>query len=702
MEANEKTSSKLSTMVSLNEIFPNARIIKLKGWVRQNQKYNEAKTPYGETWEYLKNEAEIIRWLAFKGWVGAVIPANRIVIDIDDLYSGEMVKKLLDAEEIRHHCIRTPNGYQFIFKSSEQMTKSIKNITKNFTQIGVVIDTRVTEKGYVVFPSETTENRYIVSQDEELDELPYFLHPIVQMKSKGHKNYYEFPISLENGSRNDSLHKFACRLKVWGIPYDQAIKSMMLIYEHFMLNKTDFPEDHIEKLTKSAYEWEPDNPPIPNIDPNADEPENFYKYFSGENGKEAFVPKWLGDEIIEEYPLFYDGNYFYIYKNGVYQRDRGSILGKIIIQKLDKKFKKNRLVETLTYMQNKKWMTIEQINKNNDFINLQNGLLEWKTGVLHPHTPEYVSIVQLPIKYDETATCPKIDKFLSEVLPADSIPTIFEWFGYSLIPSTDYEKSTFLTGSGANGKSVLIKLYECFIGKNNISNVPLQELEDNRFKLAQLYGKLANVFADIPSSALKKTSVFKTVTSGDSCSAEFKGKDSFDFRPYARLLFSANEMPKSADLTDGFFRRLLVFNFPNKFGEGNLKKDPQLFNKISTETELSGLLNKALIGLQTLIKNGEFTINESTIEAIEQYKYDIDPLISFIEDECELDNQYHEVKQTVYEIYTWWTTRSGSKPLGRNKFYIRMEKSFNLKEMRTDPSSSRKWCGIRLKKERTF
>jgi len=305
----------------------------------------------------------------------------------------------------------------------------------------------------------------------------------------------------------------------------------------------------------------------------------------------------------------------------------------------------------------------------------------------------------LPIKYNEIATCPKIDKFLSEVLPADSIPTIFEWFGYSLIPFTDYEKATFFTGSGANGKSVLIKLYERFIGRNNISNVPLQELEDNRFKLAQLYGKLANVFADIPSSALKKTSVFKTVTSGDSCSAEFKGKDSFDFRPYARLLFSANEMPKSADLTDGFFRRLLVFNFPNKFGEGKLKKDPQLFNKISTETELSGLLNKALIGLQTLIKNGEFTINERTIEAIEQYKYDIDPLISFIEEECELDNQYHEVKQNLYDAYTWWATRSGSKALGRNKFYTRMEKSFNLKEVRIDPLAPRKWRGIRLREK---
>jgi putative DNA primase/helicase len=423
---------------------------------------------------------------------------------------------------------------------------------------------------------------------------------------------------------------------------------------------------------------------------------DYEKYFTREDGKEAFVPKWLGDEIIEEYPLFFDGSFFYIYKNGVYHRDRGSILGQIIINKLDVKFRKNRLLETLTYMQNKRWMNIKQIEPNKDIINLQNGLLEWKTGVLHPHTPEFISVVQLPIKYDPKATCPKIDKFLSEILPSDTLQTVYEWFGYCLIPSTEYEKTLFLTGSGANGKSVYIKLFEAFIGRENISNVPLQELEDNRFKLAQLYGKMANVFADIPSSALKKTSTFKTVTSGDSCSAEFKGKDSFDFRPFARLLFSANEMPKSADLTDGFFRRLLVFNFPNKFGEGGLKKDPHLLSKITTEAELSGLLNVALTGLKALNGQGEFTINESTIEAIEQYKYDIDPLISFVEEECELHKDYYEVKQNLYDQYVFWASRSGSKPLGRNKFYNRLEKSYNLREVRVSGKTPRKFVGIRL------
>ena len=102
-------------------------------------------------------------------------------------------------------------------------------------------------------------------------------------------------------------------------------------------------------MTESQHES--NNTNITNLEEKRNQkvkPINYQKYFTTEDGKEAFVPKWLGDEIIEEYPLFYDGSHFYIYKNGVYVRDNASILGQIIVYKLDKKFRKTRLSETLT------------------------------------------------------------------------------------------------------------------------------------------------------------------------------------------------------------------------------------------------------------------------------------------------------------------------------------------------------------------
>jgi hypothetical protein len=48
---------------------------------------------------------------------------------------------------------------------------------------------------------------------------------------------------------------------------------------------------------------------------------------------------------------------------------------------------------------------------------------------------------------------------------------------------------------------------------------------------------------------------FKALWAGDTLVAEYKFKDSFEFTPYARLVFSANHPPRSADSSHAFFRR---------------------------------------------------------------------------------------------------------------------------------------------------
>ena len=416
-------------------------------------------------------------------------------------------------------------------------------------------------------------------------------------------------------------------------------------------------------------------------------------YFGGDKGT-TFIPKWLGDDILREYPMFFDGNSFYVYRNGVYHRDQGGIIGRIVVDKLGDTFKSDRLKETQSYLKHKRWIKPEIMNNRADLINVKNGLLEWKTGVLHPHTPDYYSTIQLPITLDPAAEAPNIKKFLSEIVESDTIPTLYEWFGYSMIPSTRYEKAMILTGSGANGKSVFLKLYGLFMGDSNISHVDLQSLESNRFKLAQLQGKLANVYADISAQAMEKTNVFKTLVSGDKVSAEFKGSNSFDFVPFARLTFSANELPKSSDLTDGYFRRLIIVDFPNTFGKNGLEKDPHIMDKLSTEKELSGLLNLALEGLQRLEQNGKFSENQNTIDAIKEYKREIDPLVTFLEECCQVGEQYSASKQSLYDLYVNWTHRSGVKALGKTKFYKRLNASVELKEYRPSADADRRYKGI--------
>ncbi|MFD2446691.1 phage/plasmid primase, P4 family [Bacillus sp. CGMCC 1.16607] len=415
-------------------------------------------------------------------------------------------------------------------------------------------------------------------------------------------------------------------------------------------------------------------------------------YFEGK----TFIPSRLARDIMKNLKMIFDGSQLYLYENGVYRGTGEMIVRQEAMKKLVERFKKSHVTETIYYIETATYKEVDNVNKDDRFINVKNGLLDWRTGELNPHDPNIFTTIQLPVEYNPAAQCPNINHFLQTTVPIDTIPMLLEWFGYSMIPSTRFQKALMLTGSGNNGKSIFIDLFQRFLGTDNLSNIPLQDLEHNRFKLAQLYGKLANVFADIPATALDKSSIFKTVVTGDRVSAEFKGRDSFDFKPFSRLLFSANELPRSSDLTHGFFRRWLIVPFPHKFGEGGKPADINLLDKVTTKEELSGLLNLAIEGLRRLDKQKSFTVNETTTKATEDYKKEIDNVATFLDEMCIIgENQFVE-KQKIYNAYDRWCFDSGYKPLGKIKFFQRLEGKVNIVSYRSNSKAPWNYRNIGL------
>ena len=154
----------------------------------------------------------------------------------------------------------------------------------------------------------------------------------------------------------------------------------------------------------------------------------------------------------------------------------------------------------------------------------------WPTRDLQPHTSAVFTTVQLPILYDPDAPCPAFDKYLSTTFEPDDLPLIEEILGWCLVPDRRFEQAVMLTGEGENGKSVFLDLVGYLLGETNVSNVALQDLEENRFRAAELYGKLANVFADLDARGLQSSSMFKTLTTGDFVTAERKHAQPFRFR----------------------------------------------------------------------------------------------------------------------------------------------------------------------------
>jgi putative DNA primase/helicase len=195
---------------------------------------------------------------------------------------------------------------------------------------------------------------------------------------------------------------------------------------------------------------------------------------------------------------------------------------------------------------------------------------------------------------------------------------MIELAGYCLYRSYLLHSAWMLSGNGANGKSTYINLIKSFLGSTNVVSISLHELEENRFSKASLYGKLAKLYPDLPSRALYQTGVFKMCTGADPLTGEKKFRGAFNFMNVANFVFSANTVPRSpSDDSDAFFRRWIIIPFPNKFEGDN--RDERILAKLTTSTELSGLLSLALKALRELLRRGAFINDEPTEQKRTRY-----------------------------------------------------------------------------------
>lgn len=360
-----------------------------------------------------------------------------------------------------------------------------------------------------------------------------------------------------------------------------------------------------------------------------------------------------------------------------------------------------RLVEeTINKLRRKTYRKREDFDSDSSVLNLNNGLLNVDTFEFNPHSHEYLSLIQIPVSYDAGASCPSFARFLSEVVFKEDIPVIQEWFGYCLLKSYPAQKALLAVGDGGNGKSTLLGVLKAMLGIKNITSRSLQELELNRFAKADLFSKLANIYADLSDSALKSIGTFKMLTGGDPITAEHKFRNSFTFVNFAKLTFSANKVPEVYDDTTAFFRRWLIITFPNFF-EG--RADRNLLAKLTTPEEMSGVLNWVLEGLKRLRSNGfEFTNGKSVDQVREEYIRKSSPIRSFLMDCIESPAPTGQVlKEELYAAFVEYCSNMKLPVVGSDTFFKNLPMHVQVHTERVQvPGKDRRqrvFVGLRLK-----
>ena len=337
-----------------------------------------------------------------------------------------------------------------------------------------------------------------------------------------------------------------------------------------------------------------------------------------------------------------------------------------------------------------------------NLINLKNGIFDIRTKKLIPHDPKYLFFTKIPVNYDPNVDCPVIKKYLSEVLDEEQILIIQEWFGYALYREYFIKKALICVGEGDTGKSTLIRLFNALLGKNNISGVSLQSISSDKFSGSNLYNKHINLYDDLSFKDINDNGGFKIATGGGVMTGEKKFGDQFVFINYSKLTFACNKIPDVKESSDdAYFSRWIVIFFNVVIDPDN--QDRQLVHKMTTEEELSGLLNFALEGLERLLKNQKFSYDKNVNEIKTEMLRSASSTARFAFDGIEEATGEWVSKEDLYQAYKEYTHNNKIPVVSPKAFggKLPMLAPYIIDFKPKDPTNEKKqitaWRNVKLK-----
>lgn len=303
-------------------------------------------------------------------------------------------------------------------------------------------------------------------------------------------------------------------------------------------------------------------------------------------------------------------------------------------------------------------------------INLQNGTFYSKgaeRGIREYNRADFLRYV-LPFEYNPKATAPLFDKFLNRVLPDKDCQLILsEFIGWLFITGFKQEKALILYGTGANGKSVCFEIISALLGAENVSNYTMSNLcEENGYYRAMLVNKLLNYSSEIGGNRTNPDTI-KQLISGEPLSCRLPYGEPFILESgYAKLMFNANTLPKDTEQTNAYFRRFLIIPFTQTIPEA--EQDKNLAQRI-IDSELSGIFNWVLAGLDRLLKNQKFTNSEVVNETLKSYRLQSDTVQMFLSDENYVKSETTNTQQKeLFTLYRSYCYENGYKSVGNKTF----------------------------------
>ncbi|MCC2248840.1 phage/plasmid primase, P4 family [Virgibacillus sp. AGTR] len=578
-----------------------------------------------------------------------ILDDEYIMVDVDDIGQAEILMDIVEDKDIQCSVLETTNGMHFYFRGYDLTANKIKW----YSNIGIHCDYKLGIKNTADPLKIDGDSRKWIRKAKQHDPLPVWLYPY----NKKDPNLNKL---TEGDGRNDKLFTYILKMQSQGMAKND-IKETISIINNYMLDEPVGKSELNTILRDEAFLKE--------------------SFFI----KGSFQHEKFGNFLINEHHICKIANVLHIYKDGVYSDDQNDIEGAMI--KHIPALKRMQRQETLYYLQLK---AKEKHFASTQYIVMKNGIFNLETWELQDFDPNIIVKNKIPVAYVKDAYYEVTDKTLNKIAVNDKKirAVLEEILGYILFRRNEFAATFILTGDGSNGKSSYLKLVRKLVGSDNTSSLDLKEL-DQRFKTAELFGKLVNIGDDISKGYIKESSIFKKLSTGETLNVERKGKDPFDFQNYAKLIFSANEMPRINDFSDGLGRRLQIVPFKAKFSSKDPDYDPFITDKLLSDESMQYVLNLALKSLNRLLKNKHFTKSKAVEKELEKYQEENNPIISFI------NNEDVEIERSIvgdlYMQYKAYCSENGYQAVSNISFSKQIKQLYNMdvKVQRVDGKSKR-------------
>ena len=344
----------------------------------------------------------------------------------------------------------------------------------------------------------------------------------------------------------------------------------------------------------------------------------------------TFNPDKAADAIINTYNVVATPDEkIWIYENGYYKDNGKVIIDKILDRVAGKLYTINVSKETQKKVFLRSMEEYDIFDQNPYLLCVRNGVIDLLTGDFLEHSPGYYLTSAAPVEYDPSKRPTEFIKFLEGACTNDDDRlTLIDWI-VACACLTEFEYILFLTGHGSNGKHVYEALLQAFFGSDATEAISLEELMNSRFAMGYL--RRARICISSETNPDKtKTELIKKISGNDWISSDVKNKDRVRFKAYTQLIFDSNSMPIFEDTSYGFARRFTRVVMPYKFvdhpdAEDPLQKkaDRHLLEKLTTDQELSGILNLIIIRAKEIALDRRIHRKDDSFERYEEQSYSV-------------------------------------------------------------------------------